>query len=44
MPFAFDIAAFGRHATIFVTWQLLAFVAVLVIGAVVGVKLFVSAN
>jgi hypothetical protein len=44
MPFTLDIAAFGRHATIFVSWQLLAFVAVLVIGAVLGTKLFISAN
>jgi hypothetical protein len=42
MPFSFDIAAFGWHATIFVSWELLGVLTILLIVGVVGTKLLVA--
>lgn len=42
MPFTFELAAFGWHATVFVGWDSLALLALLVIAAVIGAKLFVA--
>ncbi len=41
MPFTFELAAFGWHATIFVSWGSLA-VLTLVVIAVVAIKLIVA--
>jgi hypothetical protein len=41
MPFTFELAAFGWHATIFVSWGSLAVLTLLVIIAV-GTKLLVA--
>jgi hypothetical protein len=42
MPFTFELAAFGWHATIFVSWGSLAVLALLVTVAVVGARLLVT--
>jgi|tagenome__1003787_1003787.scaffolds.fasta_scaffold17584047_1 hypothetical protein len=42
MPLTFELAAFGWHATIFVSWGSLAVLALLVIIAVVGTKLLAA--
>lgn len=42
MPFTIEFAAFGWHGTIFVSWGLLAVVALLVVGAILGAKLLLG--